>query len=56
MPCHMCIISKNEFVNPSINHATIQLRTPTMMQRVLQEGIAAEYSLQNIENPFWNLP
>jgi len=56
MPYHACTTPKNEFNNPLIDHSEIQLRTPTMMQYVLQEGLAAEYSLQNIENPFWKLP
>lgn len=56
MPCYSCITPKEEFNNPFIDHSTIQLRTPEMMQHVLQDGFAAEYSLHNTINPFWAIP
>jgi hypothetical protein len=56
MPCNSCIMPKNNFNDPLIDHSMIQLRTPEMMQSVLRDGIAAEYSLYNIENIFWTLP
>jgi len=53
MPCHICIVPKEEFNNPLINHSTIQIRTPEMMQNILEDRIFKDYSLYNIENPFW---
>ncbi|CAB4437322.1 unnamed protein product [Rhizophagus irregularis] len=53
MPCHMCMIPKNELNNPLINHSTIQLRTPNIMKGVLTDGLAKDYSIHKIENPFW---
>ena len=55
IPCHICITPKDSFNDPLIDHSTIQLRTPEMMQYVLQNRIYEEYSLHNIENPFWKL-
>ncbi|PKC54667.1 hypothetical protein RhiirA1_403473 [Rhizophagus irregularis] len=55
MPCHMCMIPKNELNNPLINHSTIQLRTPNIMKGVLTDGLAKDYSIHKIENPFWKL-
>lgn len=55
MPCHICITPKKEFNNPLIDHSTIQIRTPEMMRNVLANGTSKDYSLHNIENPFWNL-
>ncbi|RGB25020.1 hypothetical protein C1646_772326 [Rhizophagus diaphanus] len=53
MPCYACITLKDEFNNPLIDQSTIQLCTPTMMQDVLRNDNAAEYSLHNMENVFW---
>lgn len=56
MPCYSCITPKNKFNDPLMNLSMIQLRTPKMMQNILTNGIAAEYSLHNMENIFWELP
>jgi hypothetical protein len=56
MPCHACTTPKDSFNDPLIDQSMIQLRTPEFMQYVLQNGIPEEYSLHNIENPFWKLP
>lgn len=53
MPCHICLTLKEEFNNPLIDYSTIQIRTPAMMQNVLEDEIFEEYSLHNIVNPFW---
>jgi hypothetical protein len=55
MPCHMYMTSREEFNNPLIDNSTIQVRTPKMMNDVLENGIAEEYSLHKIKNPFWEL-
>ena len=55
MPCHICIIPKNEFNNPTIDYSTIQICTSEAMQYVLENGMSEEYSLHKIENPFWKL-
>ncbi|EXX55613.1 hypothetical protein RirG_223860 [Rhizophagus irregularis DAOM 197198w] len=56
MPCYTCITLRDEFNNPLIDHSTIQLRTPIMMQNVLNNGDATKYSLHNMKNIFWTLP
>jgi hypothetical protein len=56
MPCYACITLKDEFNNPLIDHSTIQLRIPAMMQNVLKNGDATKYSLHNMKNVFWTLP
>ncbi|CAB4413656.1 unnamed protein product [Rhizophagus irregularis] len=56
MPCYTCIILRDEFNNPLIDHSTIQLRTPIIMQNVLNNGDATKYSLHNMKNIFWTLP
>jgi hypothetical protein len=56
MPCHICTTPKDSFNDLSVDHLTIQLRTPEMMHHVLQNELYEEYSLHNIENPFWKLP
>jgi hypothetical protein len=55
MPCHMCITPKESFNNPLIDHSTIQFRTHETMKHLLENELAEEYSLHNIENPFWEL-
>ena len=53
MPCHTCLTLKEEFNNPLIDYSTIQIRTPAMMQNILENKIFEEYSLHNIVNSFW---
>jgi len=55
MPCHICTTPKDRFNDPLTNDSTIQLRTPELMQYVLQNKMSEEYSLHNIDNPFWEL-
>ena len=52
MPCHICTTPKDDFNDLSTDYSTIQLRTPELMQYVLQNGAYEDYSLYNIENPF----
>jgi len=52
MSCYICITPKDSFNDLLINHSTIQLHIPEMMQYILQNKIYEEYSLHNIENPF----
>jgi hypothetical protein len=52
MPCYACITLKDEFNNPLIDHSTIQLHTPAMMQNVLKNGDTTKYSLHNMKNVF----
>ena len=56
MPCHSCMTPKNQLNDLSVDHSTVQLRTPELMQHVLQNGLATNYSLHNIKNRFWTLP
>jgi hypothetical protein len=56
MPCFACTTSKDNLNDLSIDHSTIQLRTPMMMQNVLKDGNSTYYSLHNMENVFWMLP
>lgn len=56
MPCHLCLTHKEEFNNPLIDYKSVILRTPETMKQALQQGLAKEYSLYDIENSFWSLP
>jgi hypothetical protein len=56
MPCYACTTPKDQFNDLSIDNSVVQLRTPKLMQYILQDGLANEYSLHDINNRFWTLP
>ncbi|CAG8788346.1 24270_t:CDS:2 [Dentiscutata erythropus] len=56
MPCYFCLTPKEQFNNPLINSESIILHTPKTIKQVIKQNQAKEYSIQDMENPFWSLP
>ena len=50
------MIENNELNNMNLNDHQIILRIPENMKRAVDNGIADQYSLHNMENIFWKHP
>jgi len=54
MPCPTCIIPVKDLNNMNLSKENIVLRTPRLMNSIIQKGEAHEYSIHDQKNIFWN--
>jgi Plavaka transposase len=52
-PCHECLVKGDELNNVELLDDQITLRTPITMKAYVDQGVAKQYSLHNMENIFW---
>ncbi|PKK57169.1 hypothetical protein RhiirC2_721398 [Rhizophagus irregularis] len=55
-PCHKCLISGEDLNNLRLSNNQIELRTPKMMKDILDQQLAHQYSMYNMNNIFWKYP
>ena len=56
MPCHNCMVLRDNLNNMDLESKNMLLRTPQNMQSVLKNCVGKNFSVQDIENTFWNFP
>ena len=52
-PCHQCLLEGENLNNVELTDDRIILRTPENMKDSIEQGLAQQYSLHNMENIFW---
>jgi hypothetical protein len=55
-PCRECLVEGDKLNNVELTDDVIILRTPEGMKNVVEQGIAQQYSLHDMENIFWKYP
>ena len=55
-PCHECLVEGDELNNVELSDDQIILRTPGTMKAFVEQGVAQQYSLHDMENVFWQYP
>jgi hypothetical protein len=55
-PCHKCLVEGDNLNNVKLSDDQIILRTPDTMKGFVEQGIAQQYSLHDMENIFWRYP
>jgi hypothetical protein len=55
-PCHKCLVEGDILNNVKLSDDQIILRTPDTMKDFVEQGVAQQYSLHNMENIFWKYP
>lgn len=55
-PCHECLVKGDELSNVELTEDRIVLRTPDTMKAFIEQGVAQQYSLHDMENIFWKHP
>lgn len=53
MPCHTCMVLRNDLNQMNLEPENMPLRTPENMQQIIKEGRSKDFSIHNIENVFW---
>ena len=56
MPCHICMVLRDNLNNMNLSSEDMNPRTPENMQLILRENRGKEFSVHNIENAFWKFP
>ena len=51
--CHECLVDGDELNNVELSDDQIILRTPTTMKAYVDQGVAQQYFLHDMENIFW---
>lgn len=54
-PCHKCLVPNKDLNNLKLNNQ-IELRTPITMKRIIESGLAQQYSMYDMNNIFWKYP
>lgn len=55
-PCHHCLVEFENLNNVSLTDDQIISRTPETMKDFIEQGLAQQYSLHDMENIFWKYP
>ena len=55
-PCHKCLVEGDKLNDVELSDDQIILRTPYTMKDFVEQGIAQQYSLHDMENVFWRYP
>lgn len=55
-PCHKCLVEGDDLNNVELTEGQIILRTPDTMKAFVEQDVAQQYSLHNMENIFWRYP
>jgi len=55
-PCHQCLIESENLNDVELTNDQIILRTPESMKNFVEQGLAQQFSLHNMENIFWKYP
>ena len=55
-PCHQCLVEGENLNNVKLTDDEIILRSPLTMKAFIEQGLAQQYSLHNMENIFWKYP
>jgi hypothetical protein len=55
-PCHNCLVKGDKLNDVKLTDNQIILRTPENMKKFVEEGLAQQYSLHDMENVFWKHP
>ncbi|CAB4441159.1 unnamed protein product [Rhizophagus irregularis] len=55
-PCHKCLISREDLNNLRLSNDEIELRTPTTMKNIVDQRLAHQYSIYDMNNIFWKYP
>jgi hypothetical protein len=56
MPCHTCIVLRDDLNKIDLTSATATLRTHKNMQQVISDGHEKDYSVHSTKNAFWKFP
>ena len=56
MPCHNCMVLRDDLNNMNLRPEDMPPRTPENMQQVISEGRGKKFSVHNTENVFWKFP
>jgi len=56
MPCHNCMVLRNDLNNMNLSPEDMAPRTPQNMQQTISEGRSKDFSVHNVENVFWKFP
>ena len=54
--CHEYLVGGDELNNVELSDDQIILRTPDTMKDFVEQGVAQQYSLHDMENVFWRYP
>lgn len=55
-PYHKCLISREDLNNLRLSNDEIELRTPTTMKNIVNQRLAYQYSIYDMNNIFWKYP
>jgi Plavaka transposase len=55
-PCHECLVKGDDLNNVELSDDQIILRTPETMIAFVEQDVAQQYSLHDMENIFWRYP
>lgn len=53
MPCHTCMVLRDDLNNMNLNQENMPSRTHKGMQQVIRNGQGKEFSVHSVENAFW---
>lgn len=53
MPCHVCMVLRDNLNNMNLTVEDMKSRTPEYMQEILREDRGKDFSIHKIENAFW---
>lgn len=53
MPCHACMVLRDNLNNMNLASEDMNLRTPENMKQIINEGRGKDFSIHNVENAFW---
>ena len=56
MPCHNCMVLRNDLNDMNLSPEDMVPRTPENMQDVITKGQGKEFSVHSTENVFWKFP
>ena len=56
MPCHTCIVPRDDLNNMNLTTENMPSRTHKNMQEIIENGQEKEYSVHPVENTFWKFP
>ena len=55
-PCYKCLVEGDKLNNVKLTDDQIVLRTLDTMKAFVEQGVAQQYSLHDMENIFWQYP
>ena len=56
LPCHFCLVKKNNLANTNLSSDDITLRTHSEMRKHLEDHTQKSVCIESVPNFFWDLP